>query len=108
MPSARLYEVAVVCTEPSIKVVPAGRCSSTIKKSRSHSGVVSGMVRQAVMATRALASQRDLAGQVFKVGCVDRHAETHRQYLAIELGCRREIDAAIDRRDTVCRCPGRA
>ena len=44
-PSASSNDVAVVLTEPSIKVVPAGRCSSTIRKSRSHSGVLAGTLR---------------------------------------------------------------
>ena len=53
-------------TDPSIRVVPAGKCSSTIRKSRSDSGVLAGTVRQAVMAIRGLGPERDLAGQVLK------------------------------------------
>ena len=82
------YEVAVVCTEPSIKVAPAGNDSSTIRKSRSHSGVVSGILRQAAIDNPGSSPQGDLAGEVFEVGCVDGHAEPDRQHLAIELGGR--------------------
>jgi hypothetical protein len=48
-----VYELAVVWTEPSINVAPAGRCSSTMRKSRSHSGCPWGTTRDAWISTRA-------------------------------------------------------
>ena len=94
-------------TEPSIKVVPAGRCSSTIRKSRSHSGVLAGTLRCAVIATWALPPERDLAGDVLERFGIDGDAESGRQHLAVELGRRRIVDAPRDAGDAVGRVSGR-
>ena len=88
--------MAVVLTEPSIKVVPAGRCSSTIRKSRSHSGVFAGMLRRAVMATRALPPSATWLARFSNGVGLTATPKPDRQHLAVELGRGRVIDPPVD------------
>ncbi len=48
-----------------------------------------------------LAAERDLAGQVFKGRRIDRDPESDGEHVAVELGCSRSIDTALDECDAV-------
>ena len=100
--------MAEVVTEPSIKVVPAGRCSSMIRKSRSHSGVSPGIERHGRDGDLGLAPERDLGGQVLERGGIDHGAKPDRQHLAVELGGSRIIARRLARPRRDSAAPGRA
>ncbi len=83
-------------TDPSISVVPAGRCSWTTRKSRCHSGVFQGTFAEDGQGDAGTPSEADLGGQVLERRRVDRDRESDRQGLAVELRIGRRIGPAFD------------